>query len=96
MRKILILLLLALSSCISTKNKANPVMVKQEAVQFENIDLDSDGEISKKEIDVFNKFSLNKNSTYETKAPIWITVGIIFLTLLMCLVSSWVKCSKSE
>ena len=101
MNKLLILLLLTLGACMSSplinkKNTSNPVVVQNEDIEFEDIDLNEDGNISRQEVKVFNKSSKTQSAAYETSAPIWVTVGIISLTLVMCLVSALIKCNKSE
>ncbi len=84
------------SPVINQKNSPNPIVVERGDVKFEDIDLDEDGDISRAEVKVFNESTKKQSAAYETSAPIWITVGIISLTLLMCLVSALIKCNKSE
>tara|TARA_Y100000994_G_C15270827_1_gene266980 strand:+ start:29 stop:334 length:306 start_codon:yes stop_codon:yes gene_type:complete len=101
MNKLLILLLFTFGGCMSgsiinKKNDSNPIVIQKEDIEFEDIDLNEDGDISRQEVKVFNKSNKTQSAAYETSAPIWVTVGIISLTLVMCLVSALIKCNKSE
>ena len=101
MKKLLILFVLFFSGCVSTpllnqKSSPNPIIVERQDVEFEDIDLDEDGDISRAEVKAFNQSAKSQSPVYEQSAPIWITVGIISLTLLMCISSALIKCNKSE
>lgn len=101
MKNFLTLFVLFFSGCVSTplidqKNSSNPITIERRDVEFEDIDLDEDGNISRAEVEVFSQSAKNQSSLYEQSAPIWITVGIISLTLLMCVSSALIKCNKSE
>ena len=96
--KYLILIFLLFSGCMtkSFKNsKINPSPDYSE-LSFETLDLNEDGNISKTEVKNFSEKAIIDSSKPEVSAPIWATIGIVVLTLIMCLLSAIIKCNKSE
>lgn len=65
-------------------------------IEFDDIDINQDGNISQSEIKVLREKVNSKTSKYETSTPMWTTIGIILLTLVMCITSALVRCNKSE
>ena len=67
-----------------------------EDITFEKIDLNEDGDITKTEVDQFSSNISSRSVGPELSLPIWATVGIVILTLIMCVVSTFMRCNKSE
>ena len=65
-------------------------------VTFEDIDLNEDGNISKTEVKNFSEKAAAESLSPQISAPIWATIGIVVLTLVMCVLSAVIKCNKSE
>jgi len=65
-------------------------------VTFEDIDLNEDGEITNTEVRNFSEKAAIESSEPQVTAPIWATIGIVVLTLVMCALSAVIKCNKSE
>lgn len=100
MKPFLLLLLFLLSGCMSGKSFINPNSPPQPPVfsdvTFQDIDLNEDGKITDIEVKNFSEKAAIESSAPQVTAPIWATIGIVVLTLIMCLLSAIIKCNKSE
>lgn len=98
--RLLLISLLLLAGCISpskiVRHSPEPPLRQFTPIDFEELDTDSNGDISKKEIKQFNEKSSAGINSPETYAPIWTTVGIITLTMIMCGLAAIFKCKRSE
>ena len=97
--KLILLVFIAFSyGCISSRvfnGEPNQALQNYSEISFDDIDLDEDGNITSTEVNAFNKNSTRSSSTV-ISAPIWTTIAIISLTLIMCAVSSVIRCNRSE
>ena len=98
--RFLLISLLLLAGCMSpsrmVRHSPAPPIKQFTPIDFKDLDADNDGDISKKEIKEFNDKSSAEINSLETYAPIWTTVGIIALTMIMCSLAAVFKCKKSE
>lgn len=102
MKALMLFILIALfSSCMSRstapRNTFAPTELKHVEVTFDDLDIDEDGNVTKAEIKNYNKtMNLKPSFGQNISAPVWATIGIAASTLVMCLVSTLVRCNKSE
>ena len=85
--------------CVSSKHhrtNTNIPSVQPVPVEFEDLDLNEDGDVSVSEVKKFNEMSRQSSPAVETRSPTIITVSILGATLLMCLLCAIMKCKKSE
>ena len=90
---VLLSLFLATSSCVTMPkiswdhgaSEPHPNAVVVEPVEFEKIDLNDDGNISKKEVERYNKIKSDQTPEQDLITPVKAIVGIILLTLIVCL-----------
>jgi hypothetical protein len=98
MNKALLIFLLLFSGCgtatrIKSVNSPPPSFVH---IKFEDIDLNEDGNITSTEVSTFSERESLRRPKPEISAPIWATIGIAGTTLVMCVLSALIRCSKSE
>lgn len=97
MNKYLLILILFFAGCVSMpKPKAIVSSPVVEQITFDEIDLNEDGDITETEVKQFNKNISALSNQPQLSLPIWATAGIILLTLVMCAVSTFMRCNKSE
>jgi len=98
MRLALLVFIVFSYGCVSSKvfdGGSNQVLQNYSEISFEDIDLNEDGNITSAEVSTFNKNSPRSSST-AVSAPIWTTIAIIALTLIMCAASALIRCNRSE
>ena len=98
MKTYLVIIILTLSGCVSSKTFErqvnNPPTYSQ--VTFDDIDLNEDGNITETEVRNFSQIASSESVGPTIGPAIWATIGIVVLTLIMCIISAIVKCNKSE
>jgi hypothetical protein len=99
MKSIFIIIFLLISGCYSSlvnKGKvSNPPSVSMVHVpDFEDMDRNQDGNLSKKEFNEMSSYL--ESSSYSVEGPILVMCVISVSTLIMCVGSAWLKCNKAE
>ena len=99
MKTLYILIFLFMFGCYSplankSKIKNPPSVSVVHIPEFEDVDKNSDGNLSKKEFDQIS--ATVESSNYSVKGPIIVMSIISIATLIMCAASSFLKCNKSE
>ena len=89
-------ILFLLYGCITPQRSNMELKPPVKQVEFKDLDLNEDGDVSVSEVKKFNEMSSYSANVVETKSPVIITVCILLATLLMCLLSAIIKCKKSE
>jgi hypothetical protein len=88
MKKIIIILSLFLSSCVnSTRISQNPNKPHIEIINFEEVDINQDGNITEKEFQQAKNAIHGKNTT-NYKEPIFTFVGIMVVVGILIFLSS--------
>lgn len=93
--KFLIIAIFLFAGCISSRPDNANINIAQQ-VEFQDLDLNEDGDVSVNEVKKFNEMQSSSSNLIESKAPAIITICILSATLLMCLVCAIMKCKKSE
>ena len=93
---LIILLMCGCYSSLSNKGKVkNPPSISIVQIpDFEDVDENRDGNLSKKEFEAIS--SSVESSNYSVKGPILVMSIIAGATLIMCAASSFLKCNRSE
>lgn len=101
MKALLIIGVLTISGCMSSKtfdkrHTSFPPAPLYSEVTFEDIDLNEDGNITEAEVKNFSNIASSESVGPNISPAIWATIGIVVLTLIMCIISAIIKCNKSE